>query len=114
MSQKHILEQDVKNKMITCIFHIPVPDANNAVGINWRTAVVSSMSPAPLLPLNDATENTQITNGEVLEVMESIRFSSTNLTDAQRLAEINTAYTARSADLLSDLAIKLNYYGLGV
>ena len=112
--EKHILEQDVGNKTVNCIFHIPVPDEANAVGVNWRIAVVRSLKPAPLLNWNSQDENTQIENGEVLEIMEAVRFSSVGLTDTERLLEIDAAYTTRSATLLSELAVKLNFYGLGV
>jgi len=114
MARIHILAKDIENKTVDCIFHISVPNANNAVGTNWRTAVTRGLNPTPSMAWNGATENDQVSAGEVLEVHETVRFSITGLNNAQRLAEVEAAYTARSTILLTELAAKLDFFGLEV
>ncbi len=43
--------------------------------------------------------------------MATVGFSSTNLTNAQRLAEVETAFTAAKTDVLAEKQITLNFYG---
>ena len=110
MSNVHILEK-VQNKTVNCIFHIAVPDTTNAVGTNWRDAIRNSKAPEALMSYNDADENTYIEAGSVLEVAETVRFSSTNLTNAQRLAEVTAAYNSRKTELLEELQDELDFFG---
>jgi len=111
MSNIHILQKDTKDKIVNCIFHIDVPDTDNAVGTNWRTAVQRYLNPEPQMSYNNSTENAKITAGEILEVVETVRFSSINLTNAQRLAEIEIAYNTRKTELLQELQAKLDFFG---
>ncbi len=113
MSRIHILQKDTENKTVNCIFHIPVPDANNAVGVNWRTAILRGLKPTASMDWNPV-ENSSIVNGAVLEVSETVRFSTVDLTNAQRLAEVEAAYTTRTSTLLSELAAKLDFFGMEV
>ena len=114
MANIHIKELDLKNKTVNCIFHVPVPVANNGAGIPWSNVVKNSLNPIAEMSYNDQTENTAIENGEILETSVTVRFSSTSLTDAQRLAEIEAKYEAESVILLQKLANKLKFFGLEV
>lgn len=106
----HIREQNKESKSITVIFHIPVPATNNLAGTPWQQAVKEHLNPVAVLS-NNSVENALIENGEILEVIETVTFSSVSLINAQRLAQIETAYTTRSAALLSELTVKLNFWG---
>ena len=111
MSSIHIREKDSKNKTINCIFHITVPDTVNTVGTNWRSAIQWAMSPVALMSYNNSTENANIEAGNILEVTETVRFSSINLTNAQRLAEVEAAYNKRKTILLQELQARLDFFG---
>jgi len=111
MSNIHILDKHPKNKKVNCIFHLAVPDSDNVAGTNWRVAVQRHLNPEPKMSWNDTAENASITAGEILEISETVRFSSTSLTNAQRLAEVEAAYTARSTELLQELSNKLDFFG---
>ena len=110
----HVLDQDAENRSVQVVFHLPVPPGNNAAGTPWKTAVQRSLNPVPSMPWNATVENAAITAGEVLEVVETVVFSSKTRNNAQRLAEIQAAYTARQADQLAALAVKLNFFGYEV
>ena len=111
MSNIHILEKGPKNKTVNCIFHIAVPDATNAVGINWRDAIQRATAPSALMSYNDSTENANIEAGNILEVSQTVRFSSINLTNAQRLAEVTAAYADTKDALLQEVKDRLDFFG---
>lgn len=110
----HLLDQDAENRSVQVVFHIPVPPGNNAAGTPWKTAVQRSLAPTPTMGWNAPAENAAIASGEVLEVTETVTFSSKTRTNPQRLAEIQGAYAARHAALLAELAVKLNFFGYEV
>ena len=114
MSNIHIREKSIDNKTISCIFHFPVPMESNAVGIPWNEAVQKALLPTPLMADNDTTENAAITAGTVLEVAETVRFSKISLTNEEKLAEVNAAYAERQVGVFTDLAAKLDFFGLEV
>ena len=114
MSNIHIKELDIKNKTVSCVFHIPVPAGNNSAGVVWTTAVKNSLNPIAEMSYNNQTENTAIENGEMLETAVTVRFSSISITDAQRLAEVEAKYETESVILLQKLANKLKFFGLEV
>ena len=107
----HVLTQDPQNKTVDVVFHVAVPAGNNAAGVAWSTAVVQHLAPVSTLPGVSTTEANAVAAGTLLEVQETVRFSSVTLTNAQRLAQIRAAYTARSAALLDELGVRLNFWG---
>lgn len=111
MANIHIREKDPKNKTINCIFHFAVPTTNNAIGTPWNEVIEKAKAPTPLMSDNDTTENANISSGSVLEYPETVRFSSTNLTQAQRIAEINAAYNTLKTSIFETLADELDYFG---
>jgi len=111
MSNIHIREKDPQNKTVTCIFHFTVPVDVNAVGIPWNEVLQKHLNPEPLMTDNDSTENANIVAGSVHEVQETVRFSTINLTDAERIAEVQAAYQVRQTEIFDELAAKLDYFG---
>lgn len=49
--------------------------------------------------------------GSIFEKVETIRFSSLNLTNAQRLAEVEVAFTEAKTEILNEKQVTLNFYG---
>ena len=110
MSNIHILDKDVENKTVNCVFHVASPTGNNAAGKTWYSVIKSYLKPVSVIEDNVA-ENTLIENGEVIEVVRTFRFSTIDITNAQRLAELQAFYDSRSVSFVSDLESKLNFYG---
>lgn len=112
MSDIHILEYDQKS-IVRCVFHIAIPEANNAVGISYRSALVQHLGGASAIGsvLPDSGEVAGLQAGSLLEVSETVRFSSINLTDAQRLQQVRAAYNARKDVLIAELQERLLFYG---
>lgn len=115
MSNYHIREIATDLKTVSCIFHIAIPTGNNAVGAAWRTALVAHKGGADaitsvLLGIPSA-DLTLMKAGGLLEHVTRVRFSSLNLTNAERLAEIETAYTATASSERTTLKTTLNFYG---
>ena len=111
MSDIHIREKDPKNKTASCIFHFTVPATQNEVGVDWNEVIQKSKNPVPLMDDNDSTENASIAAGAIYEVREQVRFSTINLTNAQRIAEVEAEYTSRQSEIFSDLAGELDFFG---
>lgn len=111
MSDIHVRETDRKLKSVNCVFHIDVPVTSNAVGVIWTEVVQKARLPEPIMADNDTTENAKITAGEILEVAATVRFSSINLTNAQRLAEIEAFYNDKKAEYMTKLQGELNFFG---
>ncbi|MHA2068615.1 MAG: hypothetical protein ACXABY_29990 [Candidatus Thorarchaeota archaeon] len=132
MSDYHILTQAVDPiNSATVVFHYQVPAVgNNSAGIQWQNAVKMNLfgkdgsgteiSVFSVLPRYHVTnypggissaEETLIVGGEVVEEIQSVRFSSVNLTPAQRRAEIEAAHTAWAAALEAKLMVELDWIG---
>ena len=111
MSEIHTLVFDEKERSLACVFHIPVPSAGvNLADIQWQT-VMASRATGFESSVADATEQAQLTAGQVTEVTKTVIFSYINLDTTQRLAELKAAYQIEKAKVLADLQITLAYYG---
>lgn len=115
MSNYHIRETDIRLKTVSTVFHILIPATNNAVGVTWQAALVLSLGGADAISsiLTDITpeEESAMKAGSIYENVATVRFSSTDLTNAERLAEVEVAYTAASSAILDEKQITLNFYG---
>jgi len=112
----HILSQEENQRTVNVIFHIPIPAALNSAGITWQAAVVKELGGAanivPQLPGITSQEDSALKAVALYEKHVNVRFSSTNLTNAQRLAQIKATYTAEVARLVAEKQITLNFMGL--
>lgn len=115
MSNYHILNTDTRLKTVSCVFHIPIPATNNVVGVSWQDALVLSLGGADeitsVMPDITPEEESAMKAGSIFENVATVRFSSIALTNAQRLAEVETAFTAAETDVLAEKQITLNFYG---
>ncbi len=97
------------------VFHIPVPVQNNIVGVPYRDALVRSLGGAAaivsILPEITTQEDSDMKAGALLEVSTTVRFSSATLTDAQRLAQVEAAFTAAKTTELTTKQQELKYFG---
>jgi len=115
MSDYHILNTDVSLKTVSCVFHIPIPATNNAVGVSWQDALVRSLGGADAITsvLTDITpdELNALKAGTIYENSVNMRFSGIDLTNTERLAEVEAACAAAETDVLAAKQITLNFYG---
>ncbi len=117
MSDYHIRSMESKKRNVRCVFHVPIPAAGtNSAGISWRAALVEELleqseAIVSALPNIDPAELAEMGVGAVLEVIETVTFSKTNLTPAQRRAEVEAAYTARTAAVTAEKVITLEWMG---
>lgn len=115
----HILEQGVDLKTARVAMHIAVPDVLNEAGVSYRQVLVwqKTLGGAQIqsaVPNIGAGELTQLQNGEILEVIETVRFSRLGLSKAEKKAELDAAYNNRKTDLLSEKQTELEWYGSAI
>jgi len=115
MSDYHILTQQKNQNTVNVVYHIPVPGTNNEAGITWQEAVVAEAGGADnivsVLPDILSEELIDLKAGALVEKVETVRFSSIYLTNAQRLQEIKDRYTALKSELIAEKQITLAFMG---
>lgn len=116
MSDYHVLTQDEKNRSISVVFHIPIPATGvNEAGFSWRNAIVKeqggSANIISSLPDISKVEDTALKAGEIFEKQTIVRFSSVNLSNAQRKIQIETMFDKIKTDLVAEKQITLQWIG---
>ena len=115
MSDYHILSQAADKKTIQVVFHYAVPTAGkNAADLLYTDIVQKCCDLTSQLPdfaTEFATEYAAMQAGEVIERQEGIRFSSTDLTAAQKKEQIENAYGGYKTAELSRLQNEWEWYG---
>jgi len=116
MSNYHILSQDIKRKSVQVVFHVPIPTGTNAANISWQNAVLADLGGADninsILSDIDAPELAALKSGALIEVRVTAKFSSINLTDAQRLNEIKAEFAKVQIAIASEKQITLAFIGM--
>jgi len=118
MADIHILAGDGK-KHWRVAFHLDVPDQDNDVGVNYRTALVNSgLIAGSVLTVGDGGEGTitsgerdQIANGERWEHLAAIRTDTHGQTPASQVTALRIAYAKVQTDVLYTLQRQLKYFG---
>lgn len=110
MAKVHVLEGN--NYQYRIVAHFPVPEGNNTVGNSWKSCLLASHPPAPVLSVGigpgniTQTEYDDIIAGDVLEIVRTIAVGTTPTnTSVIKLAD------KYIAEYLSGLANVLKYYG---
>jgi len=117
MADIHVLAGDGLQYW-TLIFHFPVPNTANAVGVNYRTALINSglggtsqmyVGTGP----GDITtaELALIQSGELHEHTVSFPAESGATTNAQMLASARALYATHEEAVVDRLKKQLRYYG---
>lgn len=113
MSDMHVMSGTADGSWVV-VMHFLVPNINNSVTVNYRTAVVNSglggttiltegVGPGQIT----TAEKAQVDSGELYEHSTVFRAeSTTNLQNAIRLF-----YTAEKTSVLAELQRKLRYFG---
>ena len=117
MADIHILAGDGR-KHWRVVFHLDVPDADNDVGVNYRTALANSGLGGTSV-MAEGTGPGQITTaelalvaaGQVYECVESVRSDTRGQTEASQRAALKAAYAKAETDILARLQRQLKYFG---
>jgi hypothetical protein len=114
----HVLTGLDDGNAFRVVNHIPIPPANNRVGVNYRTAIINSgIGGRTILPDGDgsggtisAAEKAAILAGSLYEVVEEF---STNPgeTAAQLQARIDARYNALIGIVQDRVGKQLSYFG---
>ena len=113
MADYILLESADKQNQVRVVVHTAVPNSNNAVGVKWRDALVAwkgdatSAVPVSMLP---AGVQADLDTGAVYEWGDDIDFDA-NLSNAAKLAAINTWVSDNEADEFTRLQSILEFYG---
>jgi len=120
MSDYHVLEQSADKKTVRVALHYAIPaDSQNQVNQNHRDLLAIARKDAesgtvksrvPYLSDEFSAELAKMQTGEIIEEVMTVRFSSLNLSNAQKKAEIEAAWESKRAEVFDRLQTQLEYY----
>ncbi len=112
MSNYHILTSDDDARSAEIVFHVPVPDENNAVGVNLRSAIALDPDANKVSEVPDISqgEKDQLTGGEIVEILYGYRMAD-GQTAAQAQADIDALYTAGVPKVQNNLRNRYKFWG---
>lgn len=117
MADIHVLLAAETGDSIQVVFHFPVPDINNAVGVNYRTALVAS-GKGGTSTMTEGTGPGQITSAEKVlieagQVYEHPRTISRGKFESAGtpLEAVRHFYGQDKADYTNRIATALKFFG---
>ena len=123
MADMYVLTGNNANEW-TIVMHFTVPNVNNAVGRNYRTALVNSGiglgedGRRTILPTGDDTggtistaEEALLDSGERFEHVGSFRAESGGTSNAAIRSAIREFYAAQNTSVQQDIGSRLRYFG---
>ena len=117
MANYHILSGRPDGNQLTVVFHLPVPDENNAVGLNYRTALMhhqgggSIQSAVPDDLLGDG-EQAALDSGALYELVWQYNTRpGDSLLDKRN--ELDARFTQLSSAVAGQIEAQLEFYGYG-
>ena len=118
--QWHVLAGGPEGNAYAIAFHVPIPSANNAVGVNYQTALVNSgVGGRSVMPTGTgagqitAAELANVQNGSIFEVVEP-HFTNPGQSLGQEQADLDARFAALSSvngALIKGLQNQLLYFG---
>lgn len=120
MSDMHVMTGN--GETWTIVMHIPVPNTNNAVGVNHRTALVNSgygvtdgrrtiLTQGSGVGEISAAEEALLDNGVLYEHVGSFLAESGGTSNSDLQASIREFYDTERTTVLNRLAACFRYYG---
>jgi len=112
MSDYHILTASDDGNTLRIVAHFPVPDTNNDIGVNYRTALVQMLggSQTSAVPFIEQAEQDALDAGELYEY--SATFNTwPGETTIQKRDRLDALYATKQADVLTALSFRLSYWG---
>ena len=117
MANYHVLAVTPKLTRANVVFHIPIPDENNAAGVSLRLAVYqyqgndTIVSVVPGHATNFSGENADMQSGAIYEYPRAVVFTSANNTPVQKQGEMDSMYTSLAVSALGTIRKVLKYWG---
>lgn len=108
MSDIHVLQGNVQEDKWACAFHKTVPDITNDASISYRTILMDFEDTTSKVPGLLAAEQTGLNNGALYEEVITVHTSSDH---ADRLQDVQDAYNAWAASVLSQLQSRYLFTG---
>jgi len=111
MANYHILNGRPDGNQYRVVFHLPVPDTTNNVGVNYRTALTQWLGETTSqVPFIQSAEQVQLDNGELYEhSWDYDTHDGVSLSEKQ--AELDAKFTALSTVVVNQLQVRLGYWG---
>jgi hypothetical protein len=112
----HILDAVELEDAVRAVFHIPVPSATNAAGVDWQTALrefipfASGDSAVPNLATTDSAEDDELVAGALHEVVARVNFSA-NATNNEKIAVVEAKFNELASSELTKLQARLKFWG---
>lgn len=118
MADMQIIDGDGKGTW-RVVMHFDVPDVNNAVAVNYRTALLNSgLASTSVLPDGDGTggsisaaEKTDLANGVKYEHVASLTLDGSGTTTNSRIAVLRSAYARLETEIVAKLKSRLKFFG---
>jgi hypothetical protein len=117
MADIHVLAGDGLG-LWTIVLHFAVPNQDNNVSVNYRTALINSgLGGTSSMVEGDGpdeittAELAAVTAGELFEYIEAFLAESGATNNAEMLAAAQAMYAARETPVLNKLKRMLRYYG---
>lgn len=117
MANYHLMEISAKGDEARVAFHFVTPVETNVAGValkdaykEWQERDGGALGTVlPWLAATNPTEDGQITNGEVVEHVESVQFDA-NATNAQKQAVLDSRWTALSTIIPDRIRRQLKFW----
>lgn len=113
MSNYHILQGQANGNRYQVIFHLLVPDTDNAAGMNHRTIMAAQLGAdwISAVPHITAGEIAQVEAGELYEFL-FVYFTNPSVPLSTKRDELDAKFAVLSAGIIAQLEARFEYYGL--
>ena len=115
MADIHVLTTDKKGQ-VSVVLHIPIPEANNVVGVGWRTALVNS-GIGGTSSMAEGTGPGEITTAELALIATGALFEHRatfpldSSAPGQYAADLQALFATQEIAAIAALQVKLKYFG---
>jgi len=116
MSDYHILDNRPDGNQLRVVFHLPVPNENNAVGLNKRTALIEYLGGPQVSVLPEsrlgAGEADALAAGELYELVWQYD-TNPGETLLNKRDALDAKFTSFSNGVIAQLEVRLDFWGYG-
>lgn len=116
MSDIHVLTGDGSQQRV--VMHLPVPNTNNEVGVNYRTALVNSglggattMTEGSGAGQINTVEKAKVEAGEVYEHSTTFELEGVGASTASQQAALRAAFTREKTAVVDKIQRQLKFFG---
>ncbi len=112
MSDYHILSVSDDGNKFSVVAHFPVPDTNNDVGVNYRTALIQMLGGEQVsrVPFIAQAEQDALNAGSLYEHSATFRTHPGEALLDKR-DRLDALYISKAAEIQQVIAYRLSYWG---